>query len=474
MKKALLLMLAAALLLGGCGTQPPQDTGDTDSGSDTANTTAAPELPFEVKDFNNAKICIISGEHAEYEYMVGEGSGDVVNDAVYERNRTVEELLNVDFEFVSKANWTQEGEFYSLIRGDVQAGDSTYDIVNGLNCWTTPLIFDGIFQRLDLISTIDFDNPWWVPGLSLDGSDEVWYAFSDASMSLYKDLYVLFFNQSIIEKNKMESPYDMVRDGSWTLDAFLKLAREGSSDLSGDGTVDVDNDQMAYVAKHAANRAFMTSVDTSVFVTGSDGVPTVGNVSERLTNAYEKLRPFFFDKELTYITEEPDMILLSKPFIEGRVLFLNNCLMAIEGMRNMEDDFGIVPLPKYDEAQEEYRSQIATSTSALYIPKTVEDPEMLGTVMEALGYYSHKDVIPTYYETALNVKYARDETVQEMLALVRDNASTNIDFSYNTIFWTNDVMNAARDDVDIASWWASRQSEVEATLAKYLDIDLES
>ena len=40
MKKALLLMLTAALLLGGCGTQPPQDTGDTDSGSDTANTTA--------------------------------------------------------------------------------------------------------------------------------------------------------------------------------------------------------------------------------------------------------------------------------------------------------------------------------------------------------------------------------------------------------------------------------------------------
>ena len=476
MKKFTTLMLLSALVLTACGGTAAPAADDTTAG----DTTPAPETTdlaeswgIVKQDFGGAEVCIISGEHCKYEYAIEEETGDVVDDAVYARNRKVEELLNVKFSIISQANWTGTDPFYSLIRSDVQAGDSTYDIVNGLNCWTTPLVFEGIFRRLDNISSINFDHPWWVPGIALDGSDEVYSAFSDASLSLYKDLYVMFFNQSIIEKNKMENPYDLVESGKWTLDAFLKMGREGSADLDGDGNITVDKDQMAYVAKHAANRGFLTATGTSVIVTDEKGTPKMGGVSEQLSNVYDKLRPFFTDKKLTHVDTEPDMILLSKPFIEGRALFLNNCLIAVEGMRDMKDDYGIAPLPKYDENQKDYLSQIATSTSALYLPVTVEDAEMLGSVMEALGFYSHTEVVPVYYETALNVKYARDEKVQSMLAMVRENASTNVDFSFNTIFWTNDVINAAWEDKELASWYAGLESKVNTTIEKYLAIDID-
>ena len=117
-------------------------------------------------------------------------------------------------------------------------------------------------------------------------------------------------------------------------------------------------------------------------------------------------------------------------------------------------------------------SQIATSTSALYLPVTAENVEMLGTVMEALGFFSSRDVVPVYYETAMNVKYARDQQVQAMLALVRDNASTNLDFIYNTIFWTNDVINAAWSGDDIASWWAGKSKTVNKAIQRYTAIEL--
>lgn len=474
MKKTAALLMIVSLLMTGCGSEPSGDVITSDNTTSEATTTdLAAEYGIISANYNGTDICIISGEHVKYEYMVEGETGDVVDDAIFMRNRKVEELLNVSFSFVSSPNYTKDGEFYALIRNDVLAGDSTYDIINGLNCWTTPLIFEGIFRRLDTISTIDFDHPWWVPGLTLDGSDEIYYAFSDASLSLYKDLYVMFFNKSIIEDNKLEDPYGLVKSGKWTIDEFIKLANEGSRDLNGDGSITVENDQIAYVAKHAANRGFMTATGTSVFITGDDGKPKLNGISERLFNAYEKLRPFLSDKELAYIDMEADVILLSKPFIEGRALFLTNCLMAVEGMRDMSVDYGIVPLPKYDEAQETYNSQIATSTSALYLPTTAENPEMLGAVMEALGFYSYTEVVPTYYETALNVKYARDDTVQEMLTLIRENASTNIDFSYNTIFWTNDVFNQALEDKDIASWYAGMESSTQATLDQYLAIDID-
>ena len=130
------------------------------------------------------ELVILTGEHAEYEYMIEKETGDIVEDAVYFRNRAVEELLNVSLSFVSEANWKNSDPFYRTIRTDIMAGDSSYDIINGLNVYTTCLIFDDLFMRLDEIDTIDFSHPWWVPGLSLNGSNEVYFAFTDASLSL--------------------------------------------------------------------------------------------------------------------------------------------------------------------------------------------------------------------------------------------------------------------------------------------------
>lgn len=173
----------------------------------------------------------------KYEYMIEKVTGEVVNDAVFARNLAVEELLNVKFNFVSAANWSGGDPFYNLIRKDIAAGDRTYDIVNGLNCYTTLLLFEGNFRRMDNIETIDFSHPWGVPGITLDGSDRVYFAFSDASLSLYKDLYVMFFNKTIIENNSLDDPYELVNSGKWTIDAFVSMGSAASRDLNGDGAI---------------------------------------------------------------------------------------------------------------------------------------------------------------------------------------------------------------------------------------------
>lgn len=469
-------LFAASLLstLVSCGSS--SDTGEASTKAPDASaaiteegTTGLEDL-YGIKsaDMGGEELVLLTGQHAEYEYMIEKETGDIVEDAVYYRNRAVEELLNVSLSFVSEANWKNSDPFYKTIRTDIMAGDSSYDIINGLNVYTTCLIFDDLFLRMDEIDSIDFSHPWWVPGISLEGNDEVYYAFTDASLSLYKDLYVIFFNQSFVQNNGLENPYDHIENNTWTIDTFMKLASEGSRDINGDGKIEEEFDQLAYVAKHASNRSFMTATETSLFVRDANGVPTLEGVSERLTNVYEKMKPFLSDRSLTFVTTEPDMILLAKPFIEERALFMSNCLIAVEGMRNMQTDYGIVPFPKYDEAQENYHTQIATSTSAIYLPTTAENPEMLGTVLEALGFYSWRDVVPTYYEIALGDKYARDETVVRMLDLVRASASTNIDFAYGAIFNTYDIINAAWEKKELASWYARTEKSVLKKLEEYI------
>ena len=42
------------------------------------------------------------------------------------------------------------------------------------------------------------------------------------------------------------------------------------------------------------------------------------------------------------------------PFMNGQGLFLTESIGEAHIMREMRDDFGILPYPKYDEAQESY------------------------------------------------------------------------------------------------------------------------
>ena len=109
------------------------------------------------------------------------------------------------------------------------------------------------------------------------------------------------------------------------------------------------------------------------------------------------------------------------------MLFNTNFLYATESFRDMSDDFGVVPMPKCDEAQESYRTRIGTSTSMFFIPKTVSDAGTVGAVCEALAYYGRQNVVPTWDEIALKEKYTRDEETKEMVDLIRSSASIAFD-----------------------------------------------
>ena len=120
-------------------------------------------------------------------------------------------------------------------------------------------------------------------------------------------------------------------------------------------------------------------------------------------------------------------------FMSGRALFNTNFLSATDNFRDMADDFGIVPMPKYDKAQDSYHTRIGTSTSMFFIPKTVSDAGTVGAVCEALGYYGMTDVVPTWYEIALKEKYTRDDDTKDMVVLLGARASIAFDcvFSQN-------------------------------------------
>ena len=138
-------------------------------------------------------------------------------------------------------------------------------------------------------------------------------------------------------------------------------------------------------------------------------------------------------------------------------------------LRNMDTDFGIIPYPKYDETQEEYRTTSHNAVSMMCFPVTVKDPEMSAIITEALCAESYRNVIPQYYDIALKAKGARDDESGEMIDLIRDGLIFDFGWVHSVPMGSiGTIMQnlITNNDSGLASYWAGKENQVLTGLEK--------
>ena len=238
----------------------------------------------------------------------------------------------------------------------------------------------------------------------------------------------MYFNRRILNENNLDDPYSLVRSGDWTLDNMTSMALTAAKDLNGDGSLTPEDDLLGYIAQLTVNRSLQEGFGLSLFTDDKNGNISFTGVTEKYADAYAKMWSFFVGNPATYIYNEHEPI--NAMFMSGRALFNTNFLSATDNFRDMADDFGIVPMPKYDENQSEYHSRVCYYFPSV-VPATCQDTDFVGYMLETLNYESYKTVIPAYYETALKTKYSRDAESSEMLDLIF--ASRRIDIGDSTL-----------------------------------------
>ena len=430
-KKLLSLFLLASLILStACGAEKTPDNettapSDTTASAETSDNT--PKLGVTKEDNGGREFNILIPTHAKYEYDV-EQTGDIVDDAVYSRNMNVSDLLGIKFNFtVQDGHWDQRSAFVNTISNDVLSGDGQFDLISGLLVAVAPSTQEGYYIEGGNLEHCDFSKPWWVQGMydnfSIGG--KLYEFIGDSSLTLYKDLSVVYFNKRIFDDYSLEDPYAIVRSGDWTLDKFIELGTATGSDVNGDGVWDIKTDQFGTDCERIVLGKMEVAIGADPFERNGDEITIAPGLSERFVTAYEKLYNFVFNNDNVYSmnTHDDGTYLSAVYFGEGRVGMSVNFLKNTELIRDMKDDFGIVPMPKFDKDQESYRCSLGTSISVMLVPQTTKDAALTSKVMEALCYYSYKDVTPKYYEVALKEKYSRDEDIKEMLTIIRDSAT---------------------------------------------------
>lgn len=361
-------------------------------------------------------------------FIAEEENGNDLNDAVFQRNKLVEEHTGVKLQFAqttrSSGGSDQQAET-NQIRTLIQSGDDTYDaFVHVQHSGMPSLIEEGLFVNWNDLPYVNFDNPWWYSNVVRDicFGDKVFCMTGDYNYRSFAITECLLFNKTLCDELGLEYPYQMVFDGKWTHDRFVEYIKKATKDLNGDGTLDRDNDRYGFGGwQYEQILALFAGYGGEAIGKDDDNLPVI-NIDREITYTVIDKMLEVFDCEGSFY-EGAKYGVDDKMFNEGRLLFNDSFLASVVGARSLENiDVGFIPYPKLSEDQENYYSRNANISGLTYIPVTNDDFEKTGAVLEALAYYSADTLMPTYFDIILTIKSTRDVESEKVIPIIRESA----------------------------------------------------
>ena len=255
----------------------------------------------------------------------------------------------------------------------------------------------------------------------------------------------------MMEQNDMELPYDLVREGKWTIEALLGYTK-AIANLNGDASFawNKDGNSIYGMSAHSnAGEHFITASGESFVSNDADGNIAFRADSNRFFNVISALAGLFDTSSgytLAASTDDfnADLGGYMHVFHSGRSLFLTAEIKAAQLLRDMEASFGLVPIPKFDEAQENYRSDFVNACLFYTIPITNTHLWETAAASDYISYLSSREVLPVYYDIVVEQKGLRDEDSIEMLDIVLSNKTVDL----GTLFgWSASLFESIRDQL---------------------------
>lgn len=448
---ALALVFSSTLLLTACN-DPDDVNSETSeiltSSEDGRYVAEIPERNYNNKTFTFLTCGVQNKHESEIVFNTYTNGGEelmsaVVNEAIATRNNAVEEKLKIKIkeQYVFDAQ-RKKGELCQKIKNDIAAGSGDYYAV-------VPCIYDGatlaaegsLYDLLSDVPYLKMSQPWWDQTFNqeLTINDKLYFTVGDLGVYNKSATSVLMFNKELIKQYGLENPYELVNNNKWTMDKVFSMAKEISSDDNQDGKIDY-KDSMGWSGQLDDMWCLFYGSGSKISSVASSGFPELTMYNDRSVNVLDKMVSFVQDdnhyisandyfNEATWPVKE----LTIKPFLTGKCLFFSAGISSTDLLGDMEDDFGIVPLPLFDDTQQKYHSLINPWTSTCFaVPISVaqEDLEFVGIVLEAMGAESRNYVHEAYYNKALKYQKTRDEESTKMLDVIFESRGCDIGMIY--------------------------------------------
>ena len=454
--KLFALLLASLMLLGTfVACTPEEEEKETQKPGSTETTVEAEDENAKYLkesldalgsiDYKGKELGIICGGEGKNEVeglneMVDSegGTAQVINDAVYARNQALEKLCNLKVNPIKVEDLDEKVRVEAMSPSrDFQFIDSTLDRA-ATNYATNAFLADWVSLGIDL------DQPWWDAGTAnflLEGG----VYFMSGSANYVDDLltYVIIFNKDMLTQNEtpIPDPYRSVRNNEWTLDYFYQIIQGVSRDSAAPSGYD-ELDTYGFVTNwEYGNTIFLGSGLRYIINDETVDRPTLylsdASRTEKALNVLDMACKIVHENNATYMSPAGQEILGVTAFQESRALFFGEAVTYIQKFnREMKGDYGILPVPKYDQAQENYITWTHSLGTTFSIINTIptDDRETIGKIMSAYAILSHQYLKPAFYDTVLTSRSLRDPDSVEMMDMIFSNRVYDMAFYFRTNF----------------------------------------
>lgn len=394
---------------------------------------------------------------------LSEDSADIVESATYRRNRLVEDMYGITITGSESSSNNYDTDALNAIL----AGDDAYDIIFTHARAAFNYAIQGAAYNINEISTIHLDKPWWTQDIaeSCSVNGRLFVLDGDITSKGLAATMCLLFNKQIFDDLGFDYPYQMVKDGDWTFDEFAYLVKKGGADLDGDGVIEPEKDRFGFVAEEWQS-------PINILYAGGQKIYDKADDGSIELSLYSNKTVEIFDEYFSLMNNSACQLMVggnygaSNAFREGRAMFKDSELQYVESYRDMDDSFGILPYPKFDES-DDYTTASNGGMHLMIIPITVKDVERTGAITEALCSIGSRDVIPTFYEKSLKTKYSRDDESKEMIDIIRDSRIFDLGYVAGGTYQSCGKDLASLSSHDFASYYAKSENSAKESLKKF-------
>ncbi len=487
---ALLALLSLTQVFASCASDTASTTvtsGSTSAATDTIETTTVetttaepedivytPDIPEKDWEGRTATFLVKGpgqGNWESKEIWVPEENGEVVNDAVFARNLAMEERYNFKVEIKGGDSLD------AMAKTVILAGGDDYDVVMPNMTQSANLANEKLTIDLNTVTHIDLDAPWYdqnsVRDLSI--ANKLYFVTGDIAYQDQDGIWVTMFNKNLAKDYLVDDPYQLVRDGEWTVDRLIEMTSDVTEDLDGDGVMGL-TDMWGFVSAYSTVSSMIYGADIRIVTKDEKDLPKLTFDDPRIHTVLEKAIALMEMEDRAFVVDHfpssgYNAYTLRDVFGGGYGLFYGEVLMHVKTMRWSNVPFGVLPFPKYDETIEGYPHFINAVGTMVNIPTTVADVEFSGFVVEAMSAEAKNLITPAYYDVALTGKYMRDDESAEMLDLIIDSCVYDLGHIFGwgglSSGFTTLVKNKS---TDFASMYASNAPTAEAKIAEFIEL----
>ncbi len=433
--KLLVCLLALSMLLGTFAACT--DKGPKDDVKGTTGTTVEGEIPPpDLEGLNIGRTVKMLGWGTEADggydeqYRGNELSDNAVKKEIFVRQQTLESQLNFTFEWkIMAGDWKGRSAMMAEVDAiNNKGGGEPYEAVVTYNLNPFMFAYNGLAENMYGHKYLDLSKPWWPQSLTNEilVNETVYGVIENNDYGVLRNIAAMFFNNTLLEKKGLESPYDLVASDNWNMAKLSEMVKNTYEDLNGNSTKDKDIDLFGFCGATGAKRDFWFTALGGNYTEVKDGVivDRLGDMKE-MQEFLDITRAFLNTPDtLDYDSEQYKM------FQDERAVFYASTLAITEGItsKELDIDYGVVPPPKRDSEQKEYYTMSHNTHDAWMIPINSPDLDAVCGIIEQSAYLAYKTIGPLYFDTYVKLRYAPDERLAGMYDLVRD--SIIFDLSY--------------------------------------------